>query len=67
MVLPPEMWPTSKASKIMEVQFEGETGFGVAVTQSFYAPRREKKMRLHAGWWKYEVFFLKGRLTKTYM
>ena len=22
----------------MEVQFEGETGFGVAVTQSFYAP-----------------------------
>ncbi|CAJ1399428.1 unnamed protein product [Effrenium voratum] len=26
----------AKASKLMEVQFEGETGFGVAVTQSFY-------------------------------
>eukprot|EP00931_Biecheleriopsis_adriatica_P047296 TRINITY_DN27247_c0_g1_i1.p1 TRINITY_DN27247_c0_g1~~TRINITY_DN27247_c0_g1_i1.p1 ORF type:complete len:1914 (+),score=472.63 TRINITY_DN27247_c0_g1_i1:852-5744(+) len=26
----------SSGSKLMEVQFEGETGFGVAVTQSFY-------------------------------
>ena len=26
-----------EASKLMEVQFEGETGFGSAVTQSFYA------------------------------
>lgn len=26
-----------QASKLMEVQFEGETGFGIAVTQSFYA------------------------------
>jgi len=26
----------ANASKLMEVQFEGETGFGVAVTQSFY-------------------------------
>ena len=33
-----------KASKLMEVQFEGETGFGIAVTQSFYATR------LHDRW-----------------
>eukprot|EP00913_Durusdinium_trenchii_P029026 g27215.t1 len=26
----------ANASKLMEVQFEGETGFGIAVTQSFY-------------------------------
>eukprot|EP00930_Biecheleria_cincta_P058696 TRINITY_DN4449_c0_g1_i1.p1 TRINITY_DN4449_c0_g1~~TRINITY_DN4449_c0_g1_i1.p1 ORF type:complete len:645 (+),score=117.22 TRINITY_DN4449_c0_g1_i1:315-2249(+) len=26
----------ANANKLMEVQFEGETGFGVAVTQSFY-------------------------------
>ncbi|CAE7195090.1 hecd-1 [Symbiodinium natans] len=26
----------ANASKLLEVQFEGETGFGVAVTQSFY-------------------------------
>ena len=52
----------SKASKLMEVQFEGETGFGVAVTQSFYAPRVAKYERAPCclmmrdfdgfSWWK---------------